>query len=154
MAFGWAIIGTGMHPHLKVAPAMNLVKGAELVAVYSRSQERAETFAENHDAKFTPARRKHVILVRHIVCKGPASVECGGVLPVHQILDEGRHASEPPIHTCCGAFACLIESFESQCIQLRIDLLGPIDCSVHDFCGTDIAIGDHFCRAHTVYKIT
>ena len=51
MAFGWAIIGTGMHPHLKVAPAMALVKGAELVAVYSRSQERAETFAENHDAK-------------------------------------------------------------------------------------------------------
>ena len=51
MAFGWAIIGTGMLPQLKVAPAMALVKGAELVAVYSRSQERAETFAENHDAK-------------------------------------------------------------------------------------------------------
>ena len=50
MAFGWAIIGTGMHPHLKVAPAMDLAKGAELVAVYSRSQERAETFAETHDA--------------------------------------------------------------------------------------------------------
>ena len=30
---------------------MGLAKGADLVAVYSRSQERAETFAENHDAK-------------------------------------------------------------------------------------------------------
>ena len=51
MALGWAIIGAGRHPHLKVAPAMGLAKGADLVAVYSRSQERAETFAENHDAK-------------------------------------------------------------------------------------------------------
>lgn len=51
MALGWAIIGTGMHPHLKVAPAMDLAKGAELVAVYSRSRERAETFAEDHDFK-------------------------------------------------------------------------------------------------------
>jgi predicted dehydrogenase len=40
-----------MHPQLKVAPAMGLVKGANLVAVYSRSQERAEAFAENHDFK-------------------------------------------------------------------------------------------------------
>lgn len=51
MALGWAIIGVGTHPHLKVAPAMGLANGADLVAVYSRSQERAESFAENHDAK-------------------------------------------------------------------------------------------------------
>ncbi len=51
MALGWAIIGAGMHPHLKIAPAMGLAQGADLVAVYSRSQERAETFAENHGAK-------------------------------------------------------------------------------------------------------
>ena len=51
MAFGWALIGAGMHPHLKLAPAMDLAKGADLVAVYSRSMERAETFAGNHDAK-------------------------------------------------------------------------------------------------------
>ena len=50
MAFGWAIIGAGMHPDRKLAPAMDLVKGADLVAVYSRSQERAEAFAEKHDA--------------------------------------------------------------------------------------------------------
>ena len=51
MALGWAIIGAGMHPHLKVAPAMGLAKGTDLVAVYSRSMDRAETFAESHDAK-------------------------------------------------------------------------------------------------------
>lgn len=30
---------------------MNLAKGTKLVAVYSRSQERAEAFAEEHDVK-------------------------------------------------------------------------------------------------------
>lgn len=51
MALGWAIIGAGMHPDLKVAPAMGQAQGSHLVAVYSRSLERAQTFAEKHDAR-------------------------------------------------------------------------------------------------------
>ena len=51
MALGWALVGTGMHPHLKVAPAMAAAQGTDLVAVYSRDQGRADTFAENHGAK-------------------------------------------------------------------------------------------------------
>ena len=51
MALGWAIIGAGMHPHLKIAPAMQEAKDTKLVAVYSRDRLRAETFAQNHDAE-------------------------------------------------------------------------------------------------------
>ena len=51
MALGWAIIGTGLHPHLKIAPAMAISKGADLVAVYSRDRDRAEAFAAEHRAR-------------------------------------------------------------------------------------------------------
>ena len=51
MALGWAIIGAGMHPHLKIAPAMQVAGDTKLVAVYSRDRKRAETFAQNHNAE-------------------------------------------------------------------------------------------------------
>ena len=50
MSLGWGIIGIGSHADLKIAPAMNLADDANLVAVYSRDQARADTFAETHGA--------------------------------------------------------------------------------------------------------
>jgi 1,5-anhydro-D-fructose reductase (1,5-anhydro-D-mannitol-forming) len=51
VALGWAIIGAGMHPQQKVAPAIGLTPDSELIAVLSRDQGRADTFAEAHDAQ-------------------------------------------------------------------------------------------------------
>src|ERR1700757_1608616 len=51
MTLGWGIITTGMHADLKLAPALNAAPDAELVAVYSRDQGRAEAFAQKHGAK-------------------------------------------------------------------------------------------------------
>ena len=51
MALGWALISTGLHPDNKIAPAINATPDADLVAVYSRDQERAEAFAQKHGAK-------------------------------------------------------------------------------------------------------
>ena len=51
MAFGWGIVSTGLHPENKIAPAMNAAKDAELVAVYSRDQGRADAFAQRHGAQ-------------------------------------------------------------------------------------------------------
>jgi 1,5-anhydro-D-fructose reductase (1,5-anhydro-D-mannitol-forming) len=48
---GWAIITTGLHADVKIAPALNATPDAELVAVYSRDQGRAEAFAQKHGAK-------------------------------------------------------------------------------------------------------
>ena len=42
MALGWAIIGAGMHPHQKLAPAIGLTPDAELIAVLSRDQGRVK----------------------------------------------------------------------------------------------------------------
>ena len=51
MALGWAIISTGRHADVKIAPAINATPNAELVAVYSRDRQRAEAFAQKHGAK-------------------------------------------------------------------------------------------------------
>ena len=50
MSLGWAIAGIGSHSDLKIAPAMKLARDANLVAVYSRDQARADGFAETHGA--------------------------------------------------------------------------------------------------------
>src|SRR5258705_5404890 len=51
MPFGWGIVSTGKHPDIKIAPAMAAAGGGNLVAVYSRDQDRAEAFAQTHDAR-------------------------------------------------------------------------------------------------------
>ena len=50
MSIGWAILGTGGFPEDKVAPAMKLAEGSELVAVLSRDLARANEFAGKHGA--------------------------------------------------------------------------------------------------------
>ena len=50
MPLGWAIAGIGSHADLKIAPAMKRARDTRLVAVYSRDQERADSFAESHGA--------------------------------------------------------------------------------------------------------
>jgi 1,5-anhydro-D-fructose reductase (1,5-anhydro-D-mannitol-forming) len=51
MALGWAVISTGLHVDQKIAPAINATPDAELVAIYSRDQGRAEACAAKHGAK-------------------------------------------------------------------------------------------------------
>ena len=50
MSLGWAVISTGRHAENKIAPAINAAPHANLVAVYSRDQQRADAFAERHGA--------------------------------------------------------------------------------------------------------
>ena len=51
MAFGWAITSTGAHADSRIAPAMKLIPDAELVAICSRDQARADAFAQKHGAR-------------------------------------------------------------------------------------------------------
>ena len=50
MTLGWAVISTGRHAENKIAPAIRAAPHANLVAVYSRDQQRADAFAERHGA--------------------------------------------------------------------------------------------------------
>ena len=49
MTLGWAIITIGLHADVKIAPALNATPDAELVAVYSRDQGRADFIDELAD---------------------------------------------------------------------------------------------------------
>ena len=51
MALGWAIISTGRHPDIKIAPAITNAVNGNLVAVYSRDMGRAQAFAEKQGAQ-------------------------------------------------------------------------------------------------------
>ncbi len=51
MSIGWAIISAGDFADSRGAPGINQAQGAELVAVHSRDQGRADAFAEKHGAK-------------------------------------------------------------------------------------------------------
>jgi 1,5-anhydro-D-fructose reductase (1,5-anhydro-D-mannitol-forming) len=51
MALGWGVISTGVHVDQKIAPAINATPDAELVAVCSRDQGRAEACAAKHGAR-------------------------------------------------------------------------------------------------------
>jgi 1,5-anhydro-D-fructose reductase (1,5-anhydro-D-mannitol-forming) len=51
MALGWGVISTGLHVDHKIAPAINATPDAELVAVCSRDQGRAEACAVKHGAR-------------------------------------------------------------------------------------------------------
>jgi predicted dehydrogenase len=44
LSVGWAILGTGGFPDEKVAPALNMVDGGELISVMSRYATRAAKF--------------------------------------------------------------------------------------------------------------
>jgi 1,5-anhydro-D-fructose reductase (1,5-anhydro-D-mannitol-forming) len=48
LTVGWGIISTGSHVDRKIVPAMKLAGSTHIVAVYSRSRERARRFAEKH----------------------------------------------------------------------------------------------------------
>jgi 1,5-anhydro-D-fructose reductase (1,5-anhydro-D-mannitol-forming) len=51
VALGWGIISTGLHAQTKIAPAIAAAPDAALIAVCSRDQQHAETFAEQHGAQ-------------------------------------------------------------------------------------------------------
>ena len=51
MTLRWGIVTTGRHAEHKIAPAIAATPSAELVAVYSRDQGRADAFAERHGAQ-------------------------------------------------------------------------------------------------------
>ena len=50
MAIGWALVSLGSHAETFFAPALAGAEGAQLVAVYSQDQARAEAFAATHGA--------------------------------------------------------------------------------------------------------
>lgn len=51
MSFGWAVVGLGRHPDLRMVPAIRQARDARLLAVCGRDVGRAKAFAQKHGAE-------------------------------------------------------------------------------------------------------
>ena len=108
-----------MHPQLKVAPAMGLVKGANLVAVYSRSLERAESFAENHDFKAAYDSVEEMLKdsrVDAVFVASPNALHAGHTL---QAAQAGKHVlTEKPQATTVQDALSMVRACRSAGVKL------------------------------------
>ena len=121
MALGWAIVSTGFHPDLKVAPAITEARGSDLVAVYSRARGRAEDFAAKHgadaaydslDAMLQDSRVDAVL-----VCS-PNSVHAAHTL---QAARAGKHVlCEKPMATTLEDAVSMVQACREQGVNLGV----------------------------------
>ena len=119
MPLGWAIVSTGNHPDLKIAPAINAVEGQELVAVYSRDQGRAEVFAEKHGAAAAYDSLDAMLRgsrVDAVFVSSPNSLHCQHTL---QAAEAGKHVlAEKPMSTTLEDAVAMVRGCRDKGVKL------------------------------------
>ncbi|MDE2843335.1 MAG: Gfo/Idh/MocA family oxidoreductase [Chloroflexota bacterium] len=121
MAFGWGIISTGLHPENKIAPAINAAEGAELVAVYSRDQGRAEAFAQRHGASAAYSSLDSLLndsRVDGVFISSPNSLHAGQAV---QAARAGKHVlSEKPMTTTLRDALDMVRACRDRGVKLGV----------------------------------
>lgn len=121
MALGWGIIGPGSHSHLKIAPAISAGSEAELVAVYSRDQGRADSFAETHGAKAGYASLADLLgdsRVDAVFVASPNSLHAEHTL---QAARAGKHVlAEKPMATTLEDAVAMVDTCRSNGVKLGL----------------------------------
>ena len=121
MAFGWGIVSTGRHPDVKVAPAMRVAAGGELVAVYSRDQGRADAFAQRHGAHAAYSKLADLLSDSRVdgvfVCS-PNALHAGHV---DHAAGAGKHVlCEKPMATTIADGVRMVEASRSAGVKLGV----------------------------------
>ena len=121
MSLGWAIVGIGSHPHLKIAPAMARANGGKLVAVYSRDQDRADAFAETHDAKAAYSDLDALLAdsrVDAVFIASPNALHAGQTI---QAAKAGKHVlTEKPMATSVEDAANMVRACRDNGVKLGL----------------------------------
>lgn len=121
MALGWAIIGAGMHPHQKVAPAIGLTPEADLIAVLSRDQGRADAFAETHGAKVGYSNIDDLLAdsrIDAVFVASPNALHAGHTV---QAAKAGKHVlSEKPMATSVADALTMVEICQAKGVTLGL----------------------------------
>ena len=121
MSLGWGIVGIGSHAHLKIAPAMGVARGAELVAVYSRDQGRADAFAETHGAKASYSDLGSLLAdprVDAVFIASPNSLHASQTV---QAAKAGKHVlTEKPMATSVNDAAGMVKACLQNGVKLGI----------------------------------
>ena len=121
MALGWAIIGAGMHPHQKLAPAIGLTPDAELIAVLSRDQARADAFAETHGAKAGYSNIDDLLADSRIDAVFVASPNASHVGHTVQTAKAGKHVlSEKPMATSVDDALTMVQVCQASGVKLGL----------------------------------
>ena len=121
MALGWAIIGAGMHPHQKLAPAIGLTPDAELVAVLSRNQRRADAFAETHGAKAGYSNINDLLADSRIDAVFVASPNASHVGHTVQTAKARKHVlSEKPMATSVDDALTMVQVCQANGVKLGL----------------------------------
>src|SRR5262245_23166881 len=121
MAFGWGILSTGRHPDVKVAPAMSAAASGELVAVYSRDQERANAFAERHGARAAYSKLADLLgdsRVDGVFVCSPNALHAEHVV---QAAQAGKHVlCEKPMATTIADSVRMVQACRSAGVKLGV----------------------------------
>ncbi len=121
MALGWAIIGVGMHPEQKVAPAIGLTPDAELIAVLSRDQGRADAFAEAHGAEVGYSNLGELMADSRVDAVFVASPNSLHVEHTVQTARAGKHVlSEKPMATSVADALTMVRECRANGVKLGL----------------------------------
>jgi 1,5-anhydro-D-fructose reductase (1,5-anhydro-D-mannitol-forming) len=121
MAFGWGIVSTGRHPDVKVAPAVNAAAGAELVAVHSRDQGRADAFAQRHAARAAYSKLGELLgdaRVQAVFVCSPNALHADHVV---QAAQAGKHVlCEKPMATTVADAVRMVQACRRARVKLGV----------------------------------
>ena len=121
MAFGWGIVSTGMHPDNKIAPAINAANDAELVAVFSRDQGRAEAFASRHGAAAAYSSLEALLedsRVDGVFISSPNSLHAAQAV---QAAEAGKHVMcEKPMTTTLEDALSMVRACRDRGVKLGV----------------------------------
>ena len=121
MAFGWGIVSTGMHPDSKIAPAINAASDAQLVAVYSRDQGRADAFASRHGANAAYSSLDDLLAdsrVDAVFISSPNSLHAGQAI---QAANAGKHVlCEKPMTTTLADAVDMVRACRDRGVKLGV----------------------------------
>ena len=121
MAFGWGIVSTGLHPDNKIAPAINAAAGAELVAVCSRDQGRADEFAARHDASAAYDSLEAMLADSRIDAVFIASPNSLHAAQAIQSAQAGKHVlSEKPMTTTLADALAMVRACRDFGVKLGV----------------------------------
>ena len=121
MVLGWAIIGAGMHPHQKLAPAIGITPDAELIAVLSRDQGRADAFAETHGALAGYSKMDDLLADSRIDAVFVASPNASHLGHTTQAAKAGKHVlSEKPMATSVDDALAMVQVCQANGVKLGL----------------------------------
>ena len=121
MALGWGIVGIGSHPDLKVAPAMQVANGSELVAVCGRDQGRSDAFAEAHGAQAAYTDLNDLLRDSRVDAVFVASPNSLHAPQSIQSANAGKHVlSEKPMAITVEDAVAMVRACRSKGVKLGI----------------------------------